>query len=272
MSVMTSAVFKRRRDAAIADFRKGLARWRFATQLAWDSLFSRVRLTSLGVVWLIIQPLIWMLAMIVLIQPNVSLPAHLYPTYVASGVVLFTGLTTMLGGGAQVFSREKGRIQNVPLPLSLFAFKTLILTAMEMLVTLPIVAGAMIYSNIALGPSALFVLPGLIIFFAFGFGATLILGTAAARYPSVILITQSLLRMLLFLTPIFWVPGVDQGIRYLIAHLNPLYHIISLVRDPLMGFMPSTLSYVIAGGTSFAVLIFGVIFFARFRERIAVWL
>jgi lipopolysaccharide transport system permease protein len=269
---MPSVLFLRRRDAAIADFRRGFGRWRFAARLAWEDLFSRVRLTSLGVVWLVIQPLIWMLAMIVLIRPDVALQANLYPTYVASGVVLFTGLSTMLGGGAQVFTREKGRIQNVPLPLSLFAVKTLLLAGMEMLIALPIVLGAMAFSGSGAGFEVFMALPGLVLFFVFGLGATFVLGTAAARYPSVVLITQSVLRLMLFLTPIFWVPGPNQDARFLIAHYNPLYHLIRVVRDPLLGLSPGLLSYAVAGMTSIAALSLGFLFFARFRERIAVWL
>lgn len=269
---MTATLFKRRFDAAITDFRKGFGRGRFAAGLAWESLFSRVRLTSLGIVWLVIQPLVWVLTMVVLVQPNIALQSNLYPAYVAAGVVLFTGLTTMLAGGAQVFTREKGRIQNVPLPLSLFAFKTVILASMEMLATLPIILGAMIFSAVAVSVSTLWILPGLALFFLFGLGAILILGTAAARYPSIVLITQSLLRMMLFVTPVFWVPGTDRDLRFLIAHYNPLYHLIRVVRDPLLGLAPGPLSYTIATITSIVTLVAGVIFFARFRERIAVWL
>jgi lipopolysaccharide transport system permease protein len=269
---MSDTQFTRRRRAAIQDFKRGLARWRFAALLAWEELFSPVRLTSLGIIWLIIQPLVWMIAMIVLIRPSVDLSAHLYPTYIASGVVLFTGLTTMIGGGAYVFSRERGRIKNVPLPLSLFVLKTVFLAGMEMLVALPIVIGAMVLTGVSVSETTLLAIPGLVLFFAFGSGATLALGTAAARYPSIVLMTRAAMRILLFITPVFWVPSVNVDLRFVVAHYNPLFHLIRVIRDPMLGLTPSLMSWAIASVTSMTALTVGLIIFVRFRERIAVWL
>jgi ABC-type polysaccharide/polyol phosphate export permease len=256
----------------MSDFRQGFANWSFAALLAWENLFSRVRFTSLGILWLVIQPLIWVLAMVVLIQPSIAQQAQIYPAYVASGVVLFTGLTSLLGGGAQTFTREKGRIQNVPLPLSLFVLKTLLLAVLEMLVAVPIVIGAMLYCDIEFDALTLHVLPGLMLLFTFGFGAILILGTAAARYPSIVLATQSLLRVLLFVTPVFWMPTATYDLRFIIAHYNPLFHLIRVVRDPLLGLSPGIFSYLVASATSSIVLIAGIFVFARYRGRIAIWL
>jgi ABC-2 type transport system permease protein/lipopolysaccharide transport system permease protein len=92
----------------------------------------------------------------------------------------------------------------------------------------------------------------------------------SARFRDVPPLISSLVQIIFFVTPIMWQPELLRGRTY-IADLNPFYHMLEIVRAPLLGNPPSTRSYV-------AVLLITVInvgvsgaFFARFRSRISYW-
>ena len=99
---------------------------------------------------------------------------------------------------------------------------------------------------------------------------TLLVGMVSARFRDIPQLIASVVQIVFFVTPIMWKPELLQDRAY-IAALNPFFHMIELVRAPLLGSIPALQSYV-------AVLVITLInfvvvgtFFARFRSRIAYW-
>lgn len=259
-------------ESAAADLSRAWGRWRFARTLALDEILSSVRLTAIGPLWIIVQPLVWMLAMVVLVRPGIAADTPYYALYVATGIILFNGFQTFVAGGAQMFTRERTRIQNVPLPLSLFALKNAFRVVIELGITLPIVLATMIYTASPVGVALWLVIPGMLLYFTFGLGVSLALGTISARLPGTALFAQTVMRMALFITPVFWMPDGASGPRNLIAHYNPLYHMLRIIRDPFFGHVPSSTNYIVAASVAVIALTVGLLIFGRFRGRIAVWL
>lgn len=263
---------RRRFSATLADFTGAASRWRLAWTLAKQELFSTLQLSKLGPLWLIIQPLLWMLAMIALLRPTQVAQQPIYALYVALGVIFYHGIQTFMTRGAQVFTREKGHILNVPLPLSVFVLKNAMLVLTEIAIASPIAVATMLVIGLPPSPVMLLAIPGLVIFLSFGVGLTLLLGTLAARIVDIVQAVQSAMRVLLFLTPVFWVPEGMHGVRHIFAYYNPLYYMLLVVRAPLMGVAPEPWQWLVALACALVALVAGIACFARFRERIPVWI
>jgi ABC-type polysaccharide/polyol phosphate export permease len=94
----------------------------------------------------------------------------------------------------------------------------------------------------------------------------------SARYRDIPPLIANVLQVLLFVTPIFWSPSQlgEQGRLFVI--FNYVYHLVDVLRSPLLGRVPLGLSYlvVLAGGILGWAFTFAV--YARFRRRIAFWL
>ena len=80
----------------------------------------------------------------------------------------------------------------------------------------------------------------------------------------------SIVQIVFFITPIMWRPELLKN-RTFIATANPLYHLVEIVRAPLLGMAPSSASY-------YAVVIITLVngaiaaaLFVRFRARISYW-
>lgn len=269
---MKSIRLQKRGRTLFADLTLGTTRWRLAWSLAMDEMLTDLRLSALGPLWLIVQPLLWMLAIIVLIRPSGSAQEPLYPLYVAIGIIFFLAMQSLLTGGARVFARERNRILNVPLPLFVFVLKNVVRAGIELAITMPIVIATMIFFTPSFGAVTLLVLPGILIYFVFGTGATLMLGTLAARFIDVVFLVRSAMRIMLFLTPIFWLPDPDTGPRHLFAQYNPLHHFLAVIRDPLMGQMPEPVNWAVSGVCALAALTAGFAMFARYRDKVPIWI
>ena len=105
-------------------------------------------------------------------------------------------------------------------------------------------------------------------------GVGLWLGPLAARYRDVGPFVSALMRLMFFLTPIFWsVDDLGSG-RAWLAWFNPFTYQVLAFRDPILGqvhpsapIAPMTMAAILAVGN----LILGLVVFTRYRARIPYW-
>jgi ABC-2 type transport system permease protein/lipopolysaccharide transport system permease protein len=121
------------------------------------------------------------------------------------------------------------------------------------------------------GTAGLLVVPGLILVIANAIWVGLLFGTVCARFRDIPQIVESVMRLAFFVTPVIWMPDQLGGRAYL-ALFNPFSYFVELIRAPLLGEVPSALTWglalaVTAGGWVLAALVF-----VRFRARVAYWL
>ena len=86
-------------------------------------------------------------------------------------------------------------------------------------------------------------------------------------------IVNSLIQVFFYVTPIIWMPNaLNPRAANLLVEPNPVYHLIQLVRAPILGTSPTLLNW----GVSLGIAVFGSIvalwFFGKYRRRIAYWL
>jgi lipopolysaccharide transport system permease protein len=101
----------------------------------------------------------------------------------------------------------------------------------------------------------------------------LILAIICARYRDLPQMINSVLQVIFYLTPIMWLPSLlpaRAGVYLL--DWNPVFHMLEIVRAPLLGQLPSSANWMVAGGMAVAGWIVAVLVFARYKRRIAYWL
>ena len=93
--------------------------------------------------------------------------------------------------------------------------------------------------------AALFVLPGLAILCINLVWVGLIIAVLSTRFRDISQIVTSVMQIAIFATPVMWQVSSLRD-KTLIADINPLYHWLQLVRGPLLGEIPSTLSWTVS--------------------------
>ena len=115
------------------------------------------------------------------------------------------------------------------------------------------------------------VIPGLIINLFILVGLSVLLSLANLRYRDTHLAVASAMQVLPFVTPIFWNKPMLQSHRW-IADANPFYHMIEIMRAPMLGQAPSLLSWEMTGGLAVVLMAVALRLFIRYRHRIIFWL
>jgi ABC-type polysaccharide/polyol phosphate export permease len=92
------------------------------------------------------------------------------------------------------------------------------------------------------------------------------------RFRDMQQLIASLVQISMFVTPIFWPPESLHGMgRRFFVDFNPLYHMIDIVRAPLIGNVPASESYIATLVVAVVGWAITYLAFSRFRRRLAYW-
>jgi ABC-type polysaccharide/polyol phosphate export permease len=101
----------------------------------------------------------------------------------------------------------------------------------------------------------------------------LILGVACARFRDLPQMVGSVLQVVFYLTPIMWLPkSLPANVSAYLLDFNPAYHLLEIVRAPLLGYPPSAMNWAVSGLLAAVGWAVALLFYGHFRRRIAYWL
>lgn len=256
---------------ALADVAEGLRRWELWGTLGWHDIRQRYRRSVLGPFWISISmgAMVGGLSLLWSTLFQQSIPRYL--PHFALGYITWTFLQTLILEGCTAFYGFDSIIKQIPVPLSVHIYRTvwrnLIIAAHNMTIYVVIIAGIGIWPGLGLLTGLL----GYALLSVFGVAAALIVGILSARFRDIPPILGSVLQMIFFFSPILWLPeALPPEHRYLVTY-NPLYYMIEVVRQPLLGQALPPMFWLIAASITAITCLVALALFARFRKRIAYW-
>jgi lipopolysaccharide transport system permease protein len=198
-------------------------------------------------------------------------PIHDFLPFLCVGLLVWNFLASFLTEGGAIFTTSESYIKQIRLPYSVYVYRSMWSKLIIFAHNFVIYFGVLIYFQIWPGAAALLAIPGLILIVLNGALATVYIGILSARFRDIPQLINSLVQIIFFITPIMWKPELLSGRTY-IADVNPFYHLVEVVRAPLLGHVPELKNYL-------AVLLITAInlglagyVFTRFRWRIAYWI
>ena len=97
-----------------------------------------------------------------------------------------------------------------------------------------------------------------------------LMGMMASRFRDLRFLLPNISNLFFFLTPIYWEVNM-LGPKEWIAEINPLYNMVSIIRQPLLGQHATTGNWLYSIGMCVTGFIAWAIFFVMFRRRIPFW-
>jgi len=258
---------------AFADIGAALTKHHLATTFSWQDVAQRYRRSRVGVFWLTINMGVLIGALGFLFGTLFRTPLEEFLPYICVSLIFWGFIATSINEGCIAFVGAEGIILQVRMPLFTHVLRTLYRNAIILghnILIYPLVLLA-----VARMPTwhVLLALPGFVILSLNLLWIMLILAVLCARYRDMTQVMQNLLQVIMYLTPVMWMPQtLPEGFSRRLVELNPFYHLISVVRDPLLGELPSATSWM-------ACVVFAVVgwtvalaLFGRYRHRIPYWL
>lgn len=255
---------------AAKDIVMGIRMWRLWGRQGWNDILQRYRRSLLGPFWLTASMAIMVVALGVLYAELFKIKVDTLLPYLCLGLIVWTLLSSFLTEAGSLFTGSEAYIKQIRLPYSVYVYRScwskLIIFAHNVVIYI----GVILYFDIWPGAAALLAIPGLAVVLLNGFLLSLCIGMVSARFRDIPQIVTSLVQIAFFVTPIFWTPELLRG-RSFALDFNPFYHLVEIVRAPLLGTVPSAKNYLAVALITLVNLIVAGAFFTRFRARISYW-
>lgn len=246
------------------------------SMLAWSDTKLRYRRTRIGPFWVTISTGFTVLSVGLVYGHLFGLPTTEgqagYVPYFAAGIIVWGFINATLSEGCTVFVQSAGLIKALRIPLLLHVFRMMARNIVLVAHNAVILILLWLVLQWHLGPGVLLAFAGFAILTSTLFGLVLVLGVFCARFRDIQQIVAAILQLMFLLTPIIWPPSGLKGKTELIYKLNPLYHLIEVVRAPLLGQTVEPLTWIVAIASAALALAAGLAVYARFQRRIAYWL
>lgn len=241
--------------------------------LAWQDIQQRYRRSALGPFWLTISMSVMIGAIGLVFSQVFKVPTQDFLPFLAIGIILWTFISNVILEGCSGFIVAENIIKQLPIPLFVHILRMVwrnVLILGHNIVIFPLV---LIAVGKPLGLIALLSIPGFILATINLTWVALILATICARYRDMPQMVGSLIQVTFYLTPIIWMPKtISAHVSGYLLDLNPVYHLLEIMRAPLLGAMPTATNWLVSLAMAVIGTIFSLAFYGNYRRRIAYWL
>ena len=265
------STWRARQRAAWVDLIEAGRLWRLCWTLSWLDIKLRYRGSLLGPFWLTLSTAIMVGAMGGIYSQLFHMNLHDYLPFLVLSIVLWGFLSALVGDACVGFTASEGMIRSVRMPFWLYSARIVIRNVLVLGHNIVVIV--LVYALLGIWPGAtmLYSIPAFLLWLLDGLAASALLGAVCARFRDIPPIVMSVLQMAFFVTPVIWKPELLSPDKQALLPLNPFYSLLAIVREPLLGQVPSSTTYLSAVGFSVAVCAGAWLAFARVRGRIAFW-
>jgi ABC-type polysaccharide/polyol phosphate export permease len=256
--------------AAAEDFLDTFRKWRMWMGLGFQEIKMRYRRTTLGPFWMTLNMGLTVTMIGIVFGKLFQSDIAAYMPYLVSGVVLWNAIVLIMGEGSNCYISFTGYIKQVKQPYTLYMMIVLWRNFLAFLHNFIIVPIILLYFWII--PSwTIVLLPfSLLLVFMALMPYAMLAGIISARFRDIPQFVTNIMSAIFFVSPVIW-KVETLGTHAYLAYLNPIAHLLDIVRAPLLG--QPLIWFVFPAVVFMAVVGWLVLFvvFARFRARIAYW-
>lgn len=255
---------------AIDDLWIGLKR----TDLWWATSLhetrQRFRRSLIGPLWMTLSMGIFIGALgYVMTQLFGQDPSWFLP-YLATGIIFWTLLTSIVNEAGTAFVSQEKYIRNVPMPLSVHYYRMIARNIIVWLHNMVIFVLVFLIFQPGFNLATFAFIPGFVLFMAVVSVWGMCIAIVSTRFRDIPQVVGSLLQVVFFVTPIFWSVTTFPE-RPVFVVLNPAFHLLEIVRAPLLGTLPSMASWVVSLGLFLVAIPIVVYLYRRAYARIPYW-
>lgn len=260
-------------SGAFGDVRAAMQQHHIITTLGWQDVATRYRRSRVGAFWLTINMMVMLAAIGIVFGSLFRQPMAEFLPYLAIGLIIWGLLSALITDGCTSFISASDTILQLRMPLFTHVmrvvWRNLIILGHNLLI-LPLL---FLFFMKPITWLALLAIPGLALLILNAIWMMIIAAVACARFRDLTQIVQNGMLVLFYVTPIMWKAALlPARVGAAMLDFNPFYHLINIIRAPLLGEAPTALSWTVAVSMTLLGWIVALAFFGIYRKRIPYWL
>ena len=258
-------------DVISRDLLKGIQASHLWGMLGWDDIRQRYRRSVIGPFWITLSMGLFILLLGIIYARLFNMDIATYLPFLSVGFIVWGFISSTTTESCLAFHEGERIIKQIKLPYTIYVMRVVWRNFIVFLHTIVILIPVAIIFSVKPGLVSLLALPGLVLILINQIWLTFVLAILGTRYRDIIPIVATAVQIMMFATPIMW-PVSALGEAAVIADINPLYHLIELVRAPMLGKSPQVLSWLVSIAMAIAGSMLAIALLARASRRLVFWI
>jgi ABC-type polysaccharide/polyol phosphate export permease len=257
----------------VADLRELLDSNQVLEELVKRDLKVRYKRSVLGVLWTLLNPLLMMIVTTVIFASFFRFAIDNFPVYFLSAYLVFGFFAQGTTTGCTSILTSAPLVRRIYLAPALFPLASVCTAGVNMIIALLPLLALMAFTGSPFTWALLSLPIGLLLTALFTYGVALFLSAASVFFHDTTQMYAIIITVWMYITPIFYPVEIVPEQYSLIVHLNPLFHFVEIIRNPLyLGTLPDPVNLGAATAYAFGAAVLGWWYFGRSRNAFASYL
>jgi ABC-type polysaccharide/polyol phosphate export permease len=233
---------------------------------------ARYKQTVLGVAWAIVQPLALMVVLTFVFSGLTRVPTDgiPYPVFVYSTLVFWTFFATSVTQGTIAMVANASLVRKIYFPRETLLLAVVLAAALDLLFALTVLAGMLVYYEIAVGWTLVWVAPLLLLQVIFTLGVICVTSAVHVYLRDIGHALPLALQLWMFATPVAYPMSLVPSWLLPIYVLNPMAPVMESYRRVLLhGEAPDLANLALGFGVSLALMTLAYLGFKRAERTFA---
>ena len=256
---------------AFRDVVKSAALWHIWTRLGLQDVRLKFRRSMIGASWIFVNLAVMVISIGFIYANLLGQDPREFIPYLTIGMILWGYLTNSIIDGGNAFIHAEGYIKQISLPIYVYIFRSFTSISLTTLITMGAFVIVALFYQLPVRPGTLLAIPGLVMMMAASLLLTTIFAHLNARFRDVAHMATVGMQVLFYVTPVIFPASLLRHRRdlSLVIELNPLYHLLEVVRQPLLyGVAASWHSYAAVAAIIAVLSVTAAVVIASFQRRI----
>lgn len=245
-------------------------------QLARKDFLGLYQQTLIGPFWVLLQPLLTVLVYVLVFNTIIGISTSGVPPFLFNmiGITLWNLFSEVFLQTSNTFSKNAALFSKVYFPRIIVALSTLYLQLLLFGIQLLLLIVVYLYyhmtGQVDFDPlHAILIFPVLIITAGIGFGGGLIFSVLTAKYRDLLSLVQLIIRLFMFVCPVFYsLAVVPEKIQWLV-NLNPLTSAFEHFRFAFIGIGNiDNIQLLYSGSFMIIIVLFGIMLFNKMSYKL----
>ena len=256
--------------AAFRDVVRSAKLWHIWVRLGVQDVRHKFRRSTVGPAWIFLNLGVMIAAIGIIYGRLLGQNLHEFIPYLTAGLVIWGYLTLTISEGAHAFVNSEGYIKQISLPIYVYVFRAGVNVGLTTLISFVVFIIVGVAYQIPLGIGTLWAVPGMLMLMAISLMMICILAHMHARFRDIAPMASVGMQMAMYVTPIMFPAEMLRSRRMTwVVDFNPLYHMVEIVRRPLVAAQPAAMENYAAAALVLVVLMAGAAgVIAYYRRRI----
>jgi ABC-type polysaccharide/polyol phosphate export permease len=254
------------------DLKSGLRHWRLSHLIGLGEIRRRYARSRLGQFWLTLSTAIMVVALGVVWSTLWKVDIRDLMPFFAISLVIWNLITGVLSEASTIFVATGPMFLNQGMSFSTAVYGLLYKHVLIFLHNLPIIVIVMVVFPAPLRSVGLLAVLGLLCLLLSLLWLGYTIAITCVRYRDLTQAVQSSLLIAFLITPVLWTPNQLGADEQFLLTLNPLADLLGVVREPLLGQVPSLSEWIGAVAFSLGGFLIALPLIGFSRSRLIYWI